>query len=93
MASYDAKAERTNRTVSEGTRACLIQRALGEEWWTLELLWIAMHNGVVRGQDGCSPYWRRYGVNVEYKQYPFGALVLLHPAQPVVQVKEPKHNK
>ena len=57
------------------------------------MFWIAMCNGFMKGQDGCTPYRRRYGVNVEYKQYPFGALVLLHPAEPVVTIKEPKHNK
>ena len=39
-----------------------------------------------------SESWRRYGMNVEYKRYPFGAL-RLHPQQPVTKVKEPKHNK
>ena len=50
-------------------------------------------NGFMKGADGCTPHWRRFGTNAEYKQYPFGALVLLHPSQPVVKVKEPKHNK
>ena len=32
---HAAKAEKTNRTVSDGTRAALIQAALGEEWLRL----------------------------------------------------------
>ena len=70
---HAAKAERPNRTVSDGARAALIQAALGEEWWTLALLfWIALYNGFMKRQEVCTPYWRRYGVDVEYKRYPFG---------------------
>ena len=89
------KAERTNRTASEGTRAALIQSGLDESWWPLALLfWIAMWNGFVTGPDGMTPYFRRHNEKAPYKQYAFGALVLYHPVRPIVQQgAEPQHDK
>ena len=73
------RAEKSNRTVTEGARTVLIQSGLGEAWWPLAMLhWIAMWNGFVVGGDGRTPYHRRFSEHAPYRQYPFGALVLLH---------------
>lgn len=88
------KAERTNRTTSDGTRAALIQSCLSESWWVLALLhWISQWNGFVIGKDGLPPYRRRHGEDAPHKQYPFGALVLLHPHRPPPRIGEPQHSK
>ena len=58
------------------------------------LHWIAMWNGFVVGKDGNTPYYRRFQEHAPYRQYPFGALVLLHPHRPVPQRRtEPVHDK
>ena len=58
------------------------------------LHWIAMWNGFVVGEDGRTPYHRRFSEHAPYRQYPFGALVLLHPHRPVQPLRsEPVHEK
>ena len=73
----------------------MIQSGLNEAWWPLAMLhWIAMWNGFVVGEDGRTPYHRRFSEHAPYRQYPFGALVLLHPHRPVPQLgSEPMHEK
>ena len=73
----------------------LIQSGLSEAWWPLAMThWIAIWNGFVVGDDGKTPYYRRFGEHAPYKQYPFGALVLLHPHRPVPQSgSEPAYEK
>ena len=89
------RAEKSNRTVTEGARTVLIQSGLNEAWWPLAMLhWIAMWNGFVVGEDGRTPYHRRFREHAPYRQYPFGALVLLHPHRPVQPLRsEPVHEK
>ena len=58
------------------------------------LHWIAMWNVFVVGEDGRTPYQRRFREDAPYRQYRFGALVLLHPHRPVPQLgPEPVHEK
>ena len=64
------KAERTNRTCSEGTRAALIHSGLSEAWWPLALLfWVALWNGFMTGTDGMAPYTRRHHCATPYRQW------------------------
>ena len=54
---HAARAEKTNRTVSEGARTVLIQSGLSEAWWPFAMLhWLAMWNGFVIGEDGMTPF-------------------------------------
>ncbi|CAK0884153.1 unnamed protein product [Prorocentrum cordatum] len=89
------KAERTNRTASEGARALLIQSGLDEACWAMALLfWIAMWNGFIIVKGGMAPYFRMHGAPAPCKQCAFGALVLFHPRRPVPQQgAEPLHDK
>ena len=45
------------------------------------------------GKDGLTPYERRHETPAPYRQYAFGALVLLHPHRPVPRQGEPLHDK
>ena len=88
------RAERSNRTATEGTRCAVIQSGFNEAWWALALLyWVAMWNGFMIGKDGLTPYERRHETPAPYRQYAFGALVLLHPHRPVPRQGEPLHDK
>ena len=71
------RAERSNRTIADGTRTTLIQAGMSEAWWAVAMLhWIAIWNGFMLGADGMTPYLRRHGEKAAYRCYPFGALVL-----------------
>ena len=61
-------------------------------WWPLALqCWIMMWNGFRIGPDGLTPYYRRFGRHPDYKQYPFGALVFVHPREKGVKAPKMEH--
>ena len=84
--------ERFNRTVLEGTMALLSMACFPSTWWPLALqCWIMMWNGFHTGPDGLTPYHRRFGRPPDYKQYPFGALVFVHPRQKDTKAPKMEH--
>ncbi|CAK0892990.1 unnamed protein product, partial [Prorocentrum cordatum] len=81
---HASKAERTNRTASEGTRASLLQAGFPESWWAICMLyWVAMWNGHMKGRDGLAPYRCWHGEDAPSRMYPWGALVLVHLHKPI----------
>ncbi len=69
---HSPKAERTSRTIEDGTRAGLIQSGFPEYWWPLcAMHWVMNCVGFSVGRDGLAPFQRRHGKGPMFKQYPF----------------------
>ena len=43
------------------------------------------------GADGLTPYYRRFARHADFKRYPFGALVFVHPRQKGVKAPKLQH--
>ena len=81
---HAARAERSNRTVEECTRAALAQCGAPSTWWPLAApFWAAQFNGHMVGKSGHTPYFLMHGEDAGYKLYPFGALVMARIKQRV----------
>ena len=86
---HASKAERTNRTAVESTRASFLQASFPDTWWAVCMIYfVAMWNGHMRGRDGFTPYQRRHGENAPYRMYPWRSLVFAHLHKPVVEDEE-----
>ena len=71
-------AERSNRTVLEGTRCALYHAGMPETWWTFAARHFCMMlNILVRNK--ASPYFRRFNEPFRGRRIPFGALVDYRP--------------
>ena len=77
----NARAERFNRFMAEGTRCVLLQSGLGETWWPLAIVLFCMNfTAFFRRKDGFTVWIRRFGSPHKFRPYPFGALVFyVHP--------------
>ena len=85
---HASKAERTNRTAVESSRASLLQASFPDTWWAVCMIYfVAMWNGHMRGRDGFTPYQRRHGEDAPYQMYP-GSLVFADLHKPVVEDEE-----
>ena len=72
---HASKAERTDRTAVESTRASLLQAGFPDTWWAVCMIYfVAMWNGHMRGRDGFTPYQCRHGEDAPYRMYPWGSL-------------------
>ena len=84
--------ERFNRTALEGALALLSMTVFPSTWWPLAITtWCMMHNGFKLGEDGFTPYFRRFGQHPECRQYPFGSLVFVAPGKKVVKAVKWEH--
>ncbi len=73
-------AERTVRTVFNGTRAVLNAVGYAPKWWNRAVRYFCVaDNAAKRGPDGKTPWERRYFVPFPAKLIPFGALVDYYP--------------
>ena len=74
----NGRAERYNRLMIEGTRCFLLQSGLGERWWPLAITLFCMnYNALFEGPYGLTRWRRRFGVEHEFRPYPFGVLLIL----------------
>ena len=73
-------AERTVRSVKEGTSEVLLQSGLDEKWWADSMeCYTYLRNVTDLLSDGKTPYERRFGQPFKGPIIPFGSLVEYHP--------------